>query len=424
MHRLKINRLKLGNYFHVGIIFCLLFSSLAFYQTVREAWYIAIVALITVITIIKCIYNPSILKKLILHRSYNKYFLWLATLFLFYVLHNYFLYPKNSPLGKVDFISQFLITFIIIIWTLNLEFKQALRCLTIAGALASIAMLFYLFTTGITSFLAEAMTGYTRLGKENDYIRNMNYVTLLVLLFSAFSLYYAFYSSQKKFFLFLFFFQVCLILLSGSKKAFLGAVMIFVGLYFLKYGRKIFKYVIPLSFTMFLVLYLLLHNTFLYNVIGYRLEAGLAVIGFEIENSQLEQTALNSDNLRIELLEKAIEMSSDIPLLGKGFAYFQTHTIGFNSINHVYHSHNNYLELYINYGIIGFLLYYSMYIYTFLKILFKRKEPLGYVFIIFFIVLFFILEPTIVSFYMSPCIYLFLYMSYRYLLEKLDEVRN
>ncbi len=106
---------------------------------------------------------------------------------------------------------------------------------------------------------------------------------------------------------------------------------------------------------------LLMNNQFLYTAIGYRFEdlirytVGLST---EVEGGTI---------IREKMVEKGLALWRESPIFGHGLDAFSK-LGGFG----VY-SHNNYVELLCNHGIIGFVWYYGFYLYVAVK-LFKMKN--------------------------------------------------
>ena len=91
----------------------------------------------------------------------------------------------------------------------------------------------------------------------------------------------------------------------------------------------------------------------LYDAIGYRFEALEAMFfgGGELESS------VNSDNIRLRMIEIGLSGWLTSPLWGHGvdtFKYFNLERLGY-----FFYAHNNYVELLYDMGIVGFALYYA-----------------------------------------------------------------
>lgn len=217
--------------------------------------------------------------------------------------------------------------------------------------LSGIGLIFYSLYVygGLSSFLAIMSTGH-RMG---DLIGNQNTYGLVFANAALVALYYFFFNNEKRHVLlaglFIFFG-----LSSGSKKV---VFLLILGLFFLilsKYGvRKLFK-VIVYSFTSVLVGLGLIHLP-LFSTILERLESYLSVAGN------------TSDNLRAELIRFGLELFMENPFLGYGLNNYQLfHWSGA-------YSHNNYIEVLVSLGIVGFIIYYSIFINSACALIKKRE---------------------------------------------------
>ena len=177
-----------------------------------------------------------------------------------------------------------------------------------------------------------------------------------------------------------------LIISSQSKRtkvfAFISLLITYFGM-FLSGGRKyiilpiIFAYVLLLNKTdnkkrthiikntiiiaaMLLGLYLLIMKVpFFYEIIGNRFESFFALFGGDkaIDGSTLK---------RKEMIEAAIKQWPKSPILGHGFDSFKYYNKT-SVTGQFYYSHNNFLELLYNQGLLGFVSYYWFYVYLFSK---------------------------------------------------------
>lgn len=217
--------------------------------------------------------------------------------------------------------------------------------------LSGIGLIFYSLYVygGLSSFLAIMSTGH-RMG---DLIGNQNTYGLVFANAALVALYYFFFNNEKRHVLlaglFIFFG-----LSSGSKKV---VFLLILALFFLilsKYGvRKLFK-VIVYSFTSVLVGLCLIHLP-LFSTILERLESYLSVTGN------------TSDNLRAELIRFGLELFMENPFLGYGLNNYQLfHWSGA-------YSHNNYIEVLVSLGIVGFVIYYSIFINSACALIKKRE---------------------------------------------------
>lgn len=202
---------------------------------------------------------------------------------------------------------------------------------------------------GISGFLTIMNTGH-RMG---ELVGNQNTYGLAFANAALVAFYYYFFNNEKRHIVL----AVILIFFgfsSGSKKV---AFLLLIGLFFLilaKYGiRKLFK-VILYSFVSLLIGWVFIHLP-IFSTILERLELYMSVSG----NS--------SDNLRAELIRYGLELFSENPLLGYGLNNYQLfHWSGL-------YSHNNYIEVLVSLGIIGFIVYYLIFIKSAIVLFRKRK---------------------------------------------------
>lgn len=148
--------------------------------------------------------------------------------------------------------------------------------------------------------------------------------------------------------------QIVMTVLSGSKKG-LIMVLIPVILFSLKVGLKSIRNVIVIAVVLSLVGIAIFRNPLLYNVMGYRILDALNELGIA-QNIILPESALidESTKKRVEMIETAWKMFSQKPILGWGWNAFAA-LAGYG-----YYCHNNYLEIMVSMGIIGFIIYYVM----------------------------------------------------------------
>ena len=132
---------------------------------------------------------------------------------------------------------------------------------------------------------------------------------------------------------------------SGSKKSILIILIGAAVLLFFKYG---FKYPIRMILGAAAVL-VILYGTLQLPLFSVANERFFGFIGGEQDYG---------DRLREQMIERGIEMFLQKPITGWGIIAFQI-VSGFHN-----YSHNNYIELLANYGMIGFGLFYSLYGYS------------------------------------------------------------
>ena len=109
-----------------------------------------------------------------------------------------------------------------------------------------------------------------------------------------------------------------------------------------------------------IVIYLMLNIPILYNVMGHRIADMFETFGI---STTLKTTSLvgSSTDLRIGMISEALEMFWQHPIFGGGWNKFAVKS-GYGM-----YSHNNFTELLVSMGILGFLLFYGFYVYLFDK---------------------------------------------------------
>lgn len=200
-----------------------------------------------------------------------------------------------------------------------------------------------------------------RLG--TDLVGNANILATMLMV----SVIYAFWllvymknSLWKKFILI-----VCVVLiyygmfLSGGRKyIFIPLIFLYLVLFFKtdKKGRKhLLRNSIIVVALFVLVFYLVMNVPALYDVIGQRLESLIYYIetGHKLREGGAEE-------LRAKMIEIGWNAWSEAPLLGHGFDSFKYYNV--QVTGRFFYSHNNFIEILYNLGIIGFIVYYWFYI--------------------------------------------------------------
>lgn len=186
---------------------------------------------------------------------------------------------------------------------------------------------------------------------------------------------------------------VFLILMTGSRKAFLLLLLPFVVFPLLKRKKGNTILLLPIALAVvFGGYYAIMHVPFMYEMMGSRIE--------EMFDIMSGTTSGGEDISRLMLIEYGIEWFKEKPIFGYGINNFRVLSDGtwmFAGRN--FYAHNNYLELLVGVGVVGFLIYYSCYVHFWRKL---RKNVAGnslnsWVVVMIIVSLF--LDFTIVSYY-------------------------
>ncbi len=198
-------------------------------------------------------------------------------------------------------------------------------------------------------------------------VEGFNVNTLgILLIFSGLCCWYLYLTGKEKIWLALLFPYICFSLLTGSKKVLvmLGTVVL---LYIIWMNKRTLKGFLTVLFLMIVVIagiYAIFNIPFLYNVIGKRMGEFLqGLIRKERYNA--------SDLMRENMIKRALELFLQHPVRGIGVANFERMN------RYKVYSHCNYTEILCNYGLIGFILYYSRnayYIFLYLRMEKERRK--------------------------------------------------
>lgn len=120
--------------------------------------------------------------------------------------------------------------------------------------------------------------------------------------------------------------------------------------------RKIFKNCLVAIALVILIFILVMKVPFLYDAIGNRIED---TINLFMGNKYVSENQ-KSDSLRMQLIKNGWDMFKKRPLWGYGSGNYASLNKQYYDLK--YYSHNNYIELLVNLGIVGVIVYYSFHI--------------------------------------------------------------
>ncbi len=287
--------------------------------------------------------------------------------------------PYIDYVALMFFIS--IITISIINYTINNEkLELVLMSMILSGVILSI---FMLTKVGIMNLINTrfVLDGY-----------NSNDVGLKLSISCLIAIYFIMNKKKIIFSSFSLIIILPFIIFTGSKKA---IILLVVGtlIYLILNGDNILKKIkfIFLGIIIIIILFYLMFNVkFIYLQIGSRFETLLNQLFYGSGGS-------HSDVERMEFIKSGIKLARCNPMFGYGINNFKE-VIGQYMSAYTY-SHNNYIEILIGLGSVGFILYYSTYYYTIEK-LFKlyRLNHSTYSFPIMIIIMMLILEVGLVSY--------------------------
>ncbi len=235
--------------------------------------------------------------------------------------------------------------------------KKFFISFVIGTAIVSIICILYENPTNLST---------TRLGTylfAGEYGTRMMYTYNLEI--SIFILLYVFFNTKtltkKMLYIFLIaFFMIC-IFLSGTRKILVGILLFgFIHTYFSNkrnFLKLIFKMMI-IIICCIAIYFVIMNVDVFYNILGNRIEKAINYAkGTGIDASLRDRNVM---------IDYGIEYFKQHPIIGNGTNAF--HVLFNIDYNQDLYAHNNFIELLCNYGIIGFSIYYSIYIiYLFSK---------------------------------------------------------
>ena len=263
--------------------------------------------------------------------------------------------PEKGFLSDSEF-YLLIVNFILILFLSQYDINiNDIKKISWANILSGGFLIFILFARGnLTGFSTSNRFG-------QDLFGNSNILANLLMKSALYAIWLLVYSENKiihKMVL-----TLCLVasyygmFLSGGRKfIIIPAIFLYILLFFKRdsRGRKhLVKYTGVVIAIVIAVYYLIMNVPAFYAVIGERMESLFSFIrtGHSISGKSAE--------IRATMIEIGFNKWMDSPIWGYGFDSFKY----YNRLmtGHFYYSHNNYIELLYDLGIIGFAIYYWFY---------------------------------------------------------------
>jgi O-antigen ligase len=266
---------------------------------------------------------------------------------------------------------------------------------TIIAAIASCA--FILFNE-----MDQILLGHTRIGDSGS--GNVNTIAVYLSTF-AIPILFSLIFQKKRGLIIIYSILLFFILLTGSKKGLLYIISSIALFAYLKNKLRLIKY-IPYIFIFTIIIIIIIRVQYLYNIIGFRVLDFLGTLG--LINSYYMPS--HSTELRESMIQVGIKLFLYHPLFGNGWGYFTKYS-GFET-----YSHNNMIELLVNYGIFGFALYYYIYMILLyrLAIIYKKCKSQYSILFITLLIVSLINDTAYVSFSFNLINYIIFIIVYIY----------
>ncbi len=333
---------------------------------------------------------PSVLKFRL-----NIYQKWILIICLYWVASaSWSVNPEAS-----DFLFSVVISYMFCFFTSSqLSTKNDIGIVLKTELIALFLCGFYVLLFVNTGDLSEE-----RLGGDTDGLWNANDIGLKMSVGYAISVYFLLRERANRplqYGLILFFIVVSL--LSGSRKVII-ILTVFTALLMIirSKGQKKILYVAFAILFLGASFFAIMNIPVLYGILGRRID--LMIAGLHGEDGG------HSMILRAQMISEGVMFWLQKPIFGNGFNSF--YTLFYNITGLETYSHNNFIELLVNTGVVGLLLYYSLTFYI-LKGLWKpafhNKDTLAQVLFLYSIISF-VLDYAVVSYPSIPTIFRLMY---------------
>lgn len=156
---------------------------------------------------------------------------------------------------------------------------------------------------------------------------------------------------------------------TGSRTAFIMLIVEMVMYFWMRHPTKIVGNIVTIMIAIAIILYLVMNVKSFYNVLGHRLEGLFALFG---GSGEIDSSA----NIRDTFIDNGKMWFAKKPFLGYGINTYKV--LNKAATGRAVYAHNTFIELAVDLGIVGLILYYSVYIYLAYK-LFKtiKGKPIN-----------------------------------------------
>lgn len=369
--RSNLNLLSL-NLFLVYIITIFLFSDSAIYSNISKLVFIGFAFLSFVFLFSK----PIMIEKFHLLLVINLLWFWVSILWA----------VDTGLVIKRSFTFLNLVVMDILLYAVIIYRKDLTKIIKYIAYGGVLMCIYAIFVYGLNDLGVAMETGY-RLGEA---ISQENIFGFYAAIAAVLCFFYGTRYKNKKWLL-LSAIPLFFALLSGSKKAFLIILLgVILTLYFDNKNKKNFKKIA--KGILFIIIGLLILQLPIFDMVLMRLESALL---FMFGEGIVDKSTM----YRHIMIEAGFELFKQNPIIGYGTSNYGYH---FQNLTGYYFSyaHNNYIELLVNNGLVGFFLYYSLMLSN-IKTIFiqaKKTDTLAQVIFI-LIILLLVSDITSVTYY-------------------------
>lgn len=228
----------------------------------------------------------------------------------------------------------------------RIEANQCIALLIWAGVIAGVRYCLYTDWSGLSSEYYMRGT----FGRLLDDVTNYNNYTTIICMPCVLAFYFAIVDNQRKFYIPAIILLTILLIGGSRKNIIVTPIIALLFTFFAGNGTEKLKKIILLILLLVAGLYLLMTVPVLEQI----KKAMLGMIGgfWEDSETQVDESTLE----RMYLMEQGIQVWKEHPFLGVGWNNYRY----YNDAQR--YAHNNYVEMLASLGIVGFLLYYAIFL--------------------------------------------------------------
>lgn len=307
-----------------------------------------------------------------------------------FIVYNYYNVRTGYSIHQetaLEMIYTLIVNFVILFFLYNfLMIRNGIKVSINIYNLASLILTVIIFIKSTPNLMSQRLGGNFNI--FGFYI-SVNANTLaLIAAFAFLFVFYEFLVFKKKRKIIISLWYIFIILLSGSRKGLLTIIVGFILLIYLMYPKKRIRNILVTIIILTIAFLSILYIPSLYNLIGYRIEP---LINFIMGNTY-EEASLET---RVSFIELGWNYIIQRPLRGYGLDCFKYLPRAYNT-----YSHNNYVEILVSSGIVGFILYYFSYVFYIIRGMSAIKKDTGIVKLCFsFIIIILVMDYAMVSYY-------------------------
>lgn len=390
------------NYFLTAL---LLFTTIVLFTSKTSNYYVSSIVFLAISAVFGFM-SGATNKSFLFERQNRVFAYWYISFFLFFLMHYSIVHWDDFSLMRA--LRIWLPPLIAFVWLSKVKDNDLLEFFGKCCIIASVPIVVMITMSTNMSMISEG----ERLNSE-DFNLDGNTVAVHMLFLIFFSL--ILYQKNKQwrgFALIMLAIMTLLIFISGCRRATIGLFLLVISYFFNFGGKHHVKSVLKVFAVLAVISYLLINVEIFYDIVGYRMEKIFINLGIMSDTKAFDSYDYSAE-IRGQMIPIAFIMFMTNPIIGNGYAFFITHS-GLNIITQSYSTHNNYLEILVNYGIIGFILYYSIIFYILYGLFKYRKESSYNSYLLSFLLIhLLVIEPTTVNFCNYSVFYILYYILFR-----------